>query len=200
MKKFALIVGLILLLSSPSYSKEDSVNVYQMPRSVVKTKLYDPYGKAYLLDSFKGEFVMAVFWSRYCAPCIKELSSLSNFAKMTENDGFRVIIISPAEEWRSAEEQARLLSKYNAEGLEFFVDKKGELGSALGIFKTPHTVLINREGQEIGRIKGAADWDSDKVIEYMYKVKSDSNLYIEINKNKPRDLLGTKSSIKAQDL
>lgn len=35
------------------------------------------------------------------------------------------------------------------------------------------TVLIGREGKEIGRIRGSAEWDSQDVIEYMYKIKAE---------------------------
>ena len=34
-------------------------------------------------------------------------------------------------------------------------------------------VLIGREGKEIGRIRGSAEWDSQDVIEYMYKIKAE---------------------------
>ena len=34
--------------------------------------------------------------------------------------------------------------------------------------------LINK-GKEIGRIRGAADWDDEDVIEYIYKIKAQQN-------------------------
>ena len=46
------------------------------------------------------------------------------------------------------------------------------LAEDLGIFTSPNTVLINRKGEEIGRIRGSIDWDDDDVIEYIYKIKA----------------------------
>ncbi len=82
---------------------------------------------------------------------------------------------APASEWKSLEEQQRFLRKYGAPDLDFYVDKKGDLSADLGIFTSPNTVLINRHGQEIGRIRGSAEWDDDDVIEYIYKIKAQHN-------------------------
>ena len=57
--------------------------------------------------------------------------------------------------------------------LETYVDDKSDLAAAFGIFSSPVTVLVSREGKEIGRIRGSADWDSSEVIEYMYKIKAE---------------------------
>ena len=67
------------------------------------------------------------------------------------------------------------LQKYGAPDLDFYVDKKGDLSADLGIFTSPNTVLINRHGKEIGRIRGSVEWDDDEVIEYIYKIKAQNN-------------------------
>ena len=81
------------------------------------------------------------------------------------------LLVSKAQEWRDMDEQRRFLTKYKAPDLEFYIDDKGALTEAFGIFSSPHTVLINKSGQEIGRIRGSVEWDDDDVIEYMYKLK-----------------------------
>ncbi len=198
MKKFALFLTICFLSISNVYAENE--NIYDMPRVPPKTPIFDSYGKSYNLTSFKGEFVVAVFWSRYCAPCLKEMDDLGNFAKQTEYDGIKVILISPEAEWSSAESRRKVLEKYGAGNIEDFVDKKGDLASDMGIYRTPHTVLLNVKGEEIGRIGGSADWDSDKIVEYIYKIKADSNNYLKENANKVRDILGTKTSIKVNEI
>lgn len=115
---------------------------------------------------------MAVFWSRNCVPCVKELDSLNNMSQKVKDNGLQVVLVSPSREWGSIEEQRRFLDKYGAKDMDFYVDENGNLASELGIFTSPHTVLVNRKGEEIGRIRGAAEWDDDDVIEYLYKIKA----------------------------
>ncbi len=165
---FALCLGAMTASAS-----EKGVNIYGTARNVPSKAVFGSAGNRVRMDDFKGDFVLAVFWSRYCVPCIRELESLNRFAQQTKNDGIRVILISPKEEWQGGfAEQRRLLAKYGAPDLETYVDNKSDLASAFGIFSSPMTVLISRQGQEIGRIRGSADWSSPEVIEYMYKIKA----------------------------
>ena len=124
-------------------ASEKGVNIYGAARDVPSKAVYGEAGNRVRMDDFKGDFVLAVFWSRYCVPCIRELESLNEFARQTKNDGIRVILISPKEEWQGGfAEQRRLLSKYGAPDLETYVDDKSDLAAAFGIFSSPVTVLI----------------------------------------------------------
>ena len=174
MKKF-LVFCLSAMLSAASAlaAGRDPVNIYETPKELPKRGIYHESGKKLSLSDFGGSFVLAVFWSRYCRPCLRELDNLNNFQNKVRNDGIRVVLISPDTEWNNIEEQKKLLKKYHAEDLEFFVDSDGKLASDFGIFTSPNTVLINREGKEIGRIRGSAEWDDPEVIEYIYKIKAE---------------------------
>lgn len=157
--------------------KPDPVNIYAEPRALPQREMFRfaENGEAYKLNDFKDQFVIANFWSRYCSPCLRELDNLNNFSKKVADNGIKVVIISPASEWHSLEEQQKFLQKYGAPDLDFYVDKKGDLSVDLGIFTSPNTVLINRHGKEIGRIRGSVEWDDDEVIEYIYKIKAQNN-------------------------
>ena len=71
--------------------------------------------------------------------------------------------------------KSNFLKKYKAEGLPTYIDRRGKLGESFGVYAYPHTVLINAKGNEIGRIRGAAEWDSHEVIEYIMRLKSKYN-------------------------
>lgn len=149
------------------------INIFAYSRAVPQTPIYNQYGQKSTLADYKGQVVLANFWSRYCVPCIKELDNLNEFAKRTKDDGIKVVIISPAEEWVSDNEQKELLIKYGAPDLDYYVDKNGKLAGDFGIFASPHTVLINKSAEEFGRISGSVEWDDDDVIEYIYKLKAE---------------------------
>ena len=80
-------------------------------------------------------------------------------------------MISNNSEWKNVSEQRRFLNKYKAQDLDFYTDNSGQVAADLGIFTSPHTVLINTQGQEIGRIRGSADWSRPAVIKYIRDLK-----------------------------
>lgn len=163
-----------LLLAFQTFAKEDAVNIFAFSRDVPKTEIISQSGQKIRLSDFKGQFVVAVFWSRTCAPCLKELKDLNTFYKSALKENIRLILISPQKEWKSVSEQRLFLAKYHATDLEFYTDKKAGLASDFGIFTTPHTVLINEDAQEIGRIKGTAKWADKRVLKYIKSLKKDS--------------------------
>ena len=48
--------------------------------------------------------------------------------------------------------------------LGIYVDKSGDAARALGTVGVPTTLLIDREGRELGRKLGPAEWDSPEMI------------------------------------
>lgn len=167
------LILLLLIMAEFVYAK-NRANIYEYSRAVPQKEITGESGNKVKLDDFNGDFVIAVFWSRYCGPCIRELKSLSRFARQTRHDGIRVVMISPKGEWAGGfDEQRRFLRRFDADELEAYVDEKEKLASALGIFSSPVSVLVSRDGQEIGRIRGSIEWDKPEVIEYIYKVKAD---------------------------
>lgn len=173
MFKKIMIAFLVLLVSSGSvYAGSKGLNIFAFPREVPADKIYHDVNKPIDLKHFKGKFTLVVFWSKHCVPCIKELDNLNNFVKQTKYDGIQVIIVSKDDEWMSLEEQSEFLAKFKAPDLEFYLDPKGKLAEDFGIFASPHTVLVNKSSEEIGRISGSVEWDDEDVIEYIYKIKA----------------------------
>lgn len=172
MIKNFLCLGLLLLGLASPVQAANGLNIFQYPREAPQDKFYNQYGGKVSLSDFKGQFVILVFWSRYCVPCIKELDNLNNFHNKTKKNGIKVMIISRMEEWKNLDELRKFLKKFKADDLDFYLDEKSKITESFGIFAYPHTVLINKAGQEIGRIRGAVIWDDDEVIEYMYKIKA----------------------------
>lgn len=172
MSKKSVILCLLALLFSFTVQAKEAVNIFEFPRDMPEREIIGEAGNKVKMTDFKGDFVLLILWSRHCSPCVKELDNLNGFVKKTRSNGIRVVMLSPAEEWTSAAEQRAFLEKFQAPDLEFYTDKDGKMAEDLGVFTSPHTVLINKKAQEIGRIRGSAEWDSDDVIEYIYKLKA----------------------------
>ncbi len=155
-------------------AKENAVNIFQSSRAVPIRKIKHEDGTMYSLKDFNGQFVVAVFWSKSCGPCIKELEGLNTFYKNALKDNIRLVLISKDSEWHSAVEQRLFLKKYKAPDIEFYTDIKGDLAGDFGIFTSPHTVLINEKAEEIGRINGTAKWGDERVLDYIKKIREET--------------------------
>ena len=147
-----------------------AINIYPEPRHLPQSKIANQNGTEFSLSDFKGDFILAHFWSRDCAPCIKELKGLNSFHNKIKKSGVRLILISLKNEWRDSSEQWQFLKRYGASDLDFYVED-GSLSADFGIFTTPHTVVINTKGQEIGRLRGSEEWNKQKVIDYITDLK-----------------------------
>ncbi|MBQ2811097.1 MAG: TlpA family protein disulfide reductase [Alphaproteobacteria bacterium] len=165
------LIFLFLVLMFFSASLNAAINIYTEPRSLPESKIVHQSGLKFSLSDFKGDFVLAHFWSKTCAPCIKELKSLNNFHNKVKDKGVRLILISPQSEWFDANEQNRFLKRFGATDVEFYVEENDNLSADFGIFTTPHTVIIDRKGQEVGRLRGSETWDKDKVVDYILELE-----------------------------
>ena len=167
------LVSFCLLLWAISAHASSGINIFAYSREAPDVAVYDNYGRAVKLTDYEGDFVIAVFWSKTCIPCLREMKDLNSFVKKTRDNGIKVLLISSAKEWENRpSEQEEILQKYGGEDIEHYVDKKSALANAFGIFTSPHSVLVNTQGMEIGRIRGAVDWDDNDVIDYIYKLRA----------------------------
>lgn len=175
MKKFWFAFLIFVSTFGLSMAEEKGVNIYEEPRDIPSRPIYSYTGKKVNLTEFEGNFLIVVFWSRYCGPCLRELDNLWNYQQIVANDGIKVILVSPDTEWNNVDEMKKMLKKYHAGDLEAYTDINGQLASDFGIFTSPNTVLINKDSKEIGRLRGSAEWDDEKVVEYIYKIKAEHN-------------------------
>ena len=175
MIKFVLGIFLGLGLSVAAAASQRGVNLYDTPRELPSRALMRWDGTPIKLTDFNDKFVVAVFWSRHCMSCIQELDDLQEFAYKTAEKDIKVVLISPSQEWKDTEEQRQFLNRFGADNMDFYIDEKSNLASDLGIFTSPNAVLINEQGQEIGRLRGAAKWGDDRVVEYISRIKEEAS-------------------------
>ena len=120
-------------------------------------------GNTVSLEQMKGEVIFLNFWATWCPPCIAEMPSIQ---KLHDNYGDRIKMV--------------LVSQEEPETIKAFLEKNKYsmptyiLTSPIPeIFQSrsiPSSFLISPEGKLILKKKGAAKWDSRKVIKIMDKM------------------------------
>lgn len=116
-------------------------------------------GAPMTLANFEGKVVLVNFWATWCAPCRKEMPMLNALQKEFGGEDFQVLTIATGR--NSPEGIKRFFEEAGVDSLPRHQDPKQKLASQMGVFGLPITVLLDREGREIARLQGDAEWDSE---------------------------------------
>ena len=109
------------------------------------------------LADYKGQWVVLNFWATWCAPCRKEMPSLQAL-DAAMGDDFSVVTIATGR--NSVDAINAFFNEAGVTTLPKLRDPKSELARNMGVLGLPLTVILNPEGQEVGRLIGDADWNS----------------------------------------
>ena len=118
----------------------------------------DESGAAKLLSNWRGKVVLVNLWATWCGPCRKEMPALARLQSKLGGADFEVVAISI--DRKGAPASAAFLAEAGATALKLYIDPSTKSLGAVQAIGLPATLLIDREGREIGRLLGPAEWDS----------------------------------------
>jgi thiol-disulfide isomerase/thioredoxin len=118
-----------------------------------------PDGTPTTLAAFKGKVVLVNLWATWCAPCIMEMPTLAKLQSKFGGEDFMVIAVSVDKD--DTKEAAKVqLAELSKGALSFFHDPKMAIVYPMQARGFPTSVLYDRDGKEIARLAGEADWNS----------------------------------------
>ena len=154
----ALATALMLSVAPAAQNGEILQTNQQSPRFSLKTE----QGKLISPTSFGGRLLVVNFWETACVPCVKELPSLSEFARAFRSKGVVVVAVSGDED---GEKYQRFLADHHVE-LETYWDPTRRISRAFGTDAFPETYLIQK-GRIIGKVVGGADWSGQDIGSFL---------------------------------
>jgi thiol-disulfide isomerase/thioredoxin len=134
----------------------------EAPAEVPATPFEGEDGAAMTLRDLAGEVAVVNFWATWCAPCREEMPTLAALQEALGDEGVRVATIAVGR--NDPAEMERFLDEVGAGALPRWRDARQELARDMGVLGLPVTVILDREGREVARLTGDADWASDSAL------------------------------------
>jgi thiol-disulfide isomerase/thioredoxin len=121
-----------------------------------------PDGVQTTVAAFKGKTVLLNLWATWCIPCREEMPALAKLQTDLGSKDFSVVAVNV--DTARLDKPKAFLKEINATALSFYADPTADILQQLKrsekIQGLPTTILIGRDGCEIGMMEGPAKWDS----------------------------------------
>lgn len=127
-------------------------------KPVTTAAFQDAAGNEVSFSDFKGKVILVNLWATWCAPCIREMPDLNELQKSLGNENFEVVLISQNSDGIAS--SLEFLKTNNITNLTTYIDSNRNIARSLKTNALPTSILINDEGQEVGRLVGPAEWNS----------------------------------------
>ncbi len=169
-KSLLLYTAMCLVANSPAFAADTAalealrdgdmkkLSFHSEPKRVSDLEFSGPDGAMRLTD-FDDQIVLVNFWATWCAPCRKEMPMLSELQTELGGDKFQVVTLATGR--NSPEGIAKFFGEIEVDNLPHYMDHRQAIARDMGVLGLPVTLILNRDGQEIARLMGDADWASD---------------------------------------
>lgn len=146
--------------------------LHPQPKPVPEIQFQDGEGKSLALADFHGKVVLLNLWATWCGPCREEMPTLDRLQAKLGGPDFEVLALSIDREGIPA--ITKFFGEVGVKHLTMYLDSSAKAAPVLGAVGLPTTLLIDREGREIGRLVGPAEWHSAEMVEFIrsYLAKS----------------------------
>jgi thiol-disulfide isomerase/thioredoxin len=139
--------------------------MHEAPKPVAAIRFDDGQGQSRSLADFHGKIVLLNVWATWCVPCRKEMPALDRLQTALGNADFEVAPLSI--DRGGIDAVRKFFADVGIKTLAMYLDSSGKAMRELGVLGLPTTILIDREGREIGRLIGPAEWDAPDMIEFI---------------------------------
>ena len=157
------LVPLLVHQFSPGELRTTMLDLREAPHSLPPVEIQTDAGENITLERFRGKLVLLNFWATWCPPCKAEMPSLNALAGHFAAKDLAIIPVSV--DAATITQLRNYYSEFKRDRLPLYADPAMEAMHALGVIGIPTTLLIDREGHEISRLVGAAQWDAPAIVE-----------------------------------
>ncbi len=117
------------------------------------------------LDDYRGKLILINFWASWCAPCKEEMPSLDLLQNNKKLENLKIFPINVGQD--KIEKAEKFFKDLKIKNLEIYFDTSINLTKKFSLRGIPTSILINKEGEEIGRIIGSTNFNDNKFVNWL---------------------------------
>jgi thiol-disulfide isomerase/thioredoxin len=143
-----------------------ALTIATQPKPLPELAFDTPEGTKASLADFKGRTVLLNLWATWCLPCRQEMPALDRLQGILGGKAFTVVAVNI--DTARLDRPKAFLDEIGVKKLTLYTDSKAgvfetlkESGKVIGL---PATILIGKDGCEIGTMAGPAQWDSEDAL------------------------------------
>jgi thiol-disulfide isomerase/thioredoxin len=140
------------------------LSLHDTPRAVPELRFKDGDGRALSLADFRGKVVLLNIWATWCGPCREEMPTLDRLQAKLGGPDFQVVALSIDRAGLGV--VSEFYDEIGIKHLAKYIDDSGKASWQLNAAGLPTTLLIDREGREIARHVGPAEWDTPEFVAF----------------------------------
>jgi len=133
------------------------------PKPVPELRFNDADGRAHTLADFRGKLVLLNIWATWCEPCREEMPALDRLQAKLGGERFLVVALSVDQQGPAI--ARRFYAETGIKALPLYIDPTAKAAFTVDATGLPASLLIDRQGREIGRHLGAVKWDDPDVVQ-----------------------------------
>lgn len=129
---------------------------------IAEVRFVDADGRPMSLADFRGKQVLLNIWATWCGPCREEMPTLDRLQTRLGGAEFEVVALSIDREGLNVVRDFYAELELNA--LRIYLDTSTMTPINLNVLGVPTTLLLDRNGRELGRYTGPAEWDDEATV------------------------------------
>jgi peroxiredoxin len=144
-------------------------------------------GSTKKLSDYRGKVVVLNFWTKTCRPCLEEMPSLADFARVLHREGDDLELLTVTTDESIQDARDTLTSVLNGDApFTTFVDAENTIvADKYGTKLYPETWFIDKQGVIRARFDGARDWMKPLHVEFAQSLRGPAVCDIEFKAQTP---------------